>query len=76
MIEIYIVVTHNAPMQRLLNSKEVAEVLQVPARLLDQWSYLGRGPAFTKVGRQRRYSEEDVQRYLTARRVQPPEDAA
>jgi excisionase family DNA binding protein len=48
----------------LATTEEVAEFLQKPPRTLDQWAYLGKGPRFAKVGRQRRYRWSDVEKWL------------
>ena len=52
----------------LATSLEVAAYLQVSQRTLDDWAYRGGGPEFSRVGQQRRYRWEDVERYLTERR--------
>lgn len=52
-----------------MTSREVAERLNIPPRTLDQWAYLGKGPAFVKVGRHRRYLEADVLEYINANRT-------
>lgn len=44
---------------------ELSELLGVPPRSLDQWAYLGRGPAYIKVGRHRRYRRDVVDQWLT-----------
>ena len=62
-------------MTKLMTSREVADVLGVPLRTLDQWAYLGKGPAFIKVGRHRRYDAADVDQYVRSCRVEP-KDAA
>ncbi|MFG2052685.1 helix-turn-helix transcriptional regulator [Micromonospora sp. NPDC048930] len=48
----------------LATSAEVAEFLGVPVATLDQWSYRGTGPRFSKVGRHRRYRWSDVEKWL------------
>jgi excisionase family DNA binding protein len=48
----------------LASSAEIAEYLGVPVRTLDQWSYGGTGPRFSKVGRHRRYRWADVEQWL------------
>lgn len=56
-------------MSKLLTPHEVAELLGVPRRTLDQWAYLGRGPAFVRIGRYRRYTPEAVAEFVAARSV-------
>jgi excisionase family DNA binding protein len=51
---------------RLLSSAEVADLMQIPVRTLDQWAYLHRGPAFIRVGRYRRYRLTDVETWLNS----------
>ena len=48
-------------LERLLTSDEVAELLQIPRRTLDQYAYLGTGPTFLR----------DVTSWLSARAVRP-----
>lgn len=48
----------------LATSADVAEYLGVPVATLDQWSYRGTGPRFSKVGRYRRYRWSDVEKWL------------
>ncbi|MER7459212.1 helix-turn-helix domain-containing protein [Micromonospora sp. NPDC126480] len=48
----------------LATSAEVADYLGVPVATLDQWSYRGTGPRFSKVGRHRRYRWADVEKWL------------
>lgn len=55
-------------MERLLDSPELAEMLKIPERTLDQWAYQGKGPAFIKTGRHRRYRERDIEAWLKANR--------
>ena len=52
----------------LLDSAHTAQLLNIPPRTLDQWSYRGIGPQFFKVGRHRRYRQEDVESWLDAQR--------
>jgi len=58
-------------LERLLTSDEVAELLQIPRRTLDQYAYLGTGPTFLRVGRYRRYRAPDVASWLSAHAVPP-----
>ena len=46
----------------------IAAELGVPEQTLAQWRYLGKGPAFIKVGRHVRYHPEDVKAWLNANR--------
>jgi excisionase family DNA binding protein len=52
--------------QPLGTTREVAEYLQKPVRTLDQWAYLGIGPKYARVGRERRYKWSDVDAWLEA----------
>jgi predicted DNA-binding transcriptional regulator AlpA len=54
------------PLDRLLTSTEVAEILNVPVRSLDAWAYRRTGPPFARVGRFRRYRPSDVAEWLAA----------
>lgn len=58
--------TEVAAMQKLLESPQLAELLGVSTRTLDQWAYLKRGPAYVRVGRHRRYRLEDVESWVAA----------
>lgn len=60
----------------LLTSAEVSEWLGVPRRTLDQWAYLGRGPAYVKAGQARRYDQRDVQAWIDSQRHGGPDAAA
>lgn len=57
------------PLERMLSSAEVSDLLGVPVRTLDNWAHQKTGPAFFKVGRSRRYKESDVERWLAANAV-------
>jgi excisionase family DNA binding protein len=48
----------------LLTAAEVAEYLEVPQGTLANWRYLGRGPAFVRLGRHVRYRSEDVAAWI------------
>ena len=49
---------------KLLTTAEVAEILSVPTTTLGQWAYLGHGPAFSKVGKHRRYDPADLEEWM------------
>jgi excisionase family DNA binding protein len=53
---------------KLLSTQELAEETGVPERTLSQWAYMGRGPAYLKIGKHRRYRREDVDAWLEAQR--------
>lgn len=53
----------------LLDSNELARELNVSIRTLDQWAYLGKGPAYLKLGKHRRYRREDIDAWLDERTV-------
>jgi hypothetical protein len=44
----------------LATPPEVAEYLQKPVATLAQWRYLGKGPRYSRIGRDIRYSWDDV----------------
>jgi predicted DNA-binding transcriptional regulator AlpA len=56
---------------RLLSRGEVATLLQVPAKTLASWAYLGRGPSYFRAGRKCMYRESEVIEWLEEQRVTP-----
>lgn len=52
----------------LLAIEEAAELLGISRSGLAKWRSAGSGPAFIKIGRAVRYSREDVDQWLAARR--------
>jgi len=62
--------------ESLLDSAELAALLNVPERSLAQWAYRGVGPPYVKVGRHRRYRPEDVERWLERQTRGGPDAAA
>lgn len=54
---------------RLLTEQEVAEVLGVTIKCLQDWRYHRRGPAFVKVGRLPRYRQSDLDSWIQSRTV-------
>jgi excisionase family DNA binding protein len=52
----------------LLDTSTLAAHIGIPERTIDQWAYLGKGPAFIKVGRHRRYRQRDVDAWLERNR--------
>lgn len=45
---------------RLLDPGQVSTFLGVPVGTLANWRYLGRGPAFVRIGRHVRYRADDL----------------
>lgn len=56
-------------METLITPSELAEMLHVPLSTLGQWRYLGRGPAYVKVGRHVRYRASEIEQWLEAQTV-------
>lgn len=54
---------------RLVNEKEVAELLRVSVASIRRWRLLKRGPTFIKVGAAVRYKSEDLNEWLESRRT-------
>lgn len=53
----------------LLTPPELSEHLGVPVATLSQWRYLGKGPAFMRVGKHIRYRSEAVEAWLVEHTV-------
>jgi excisionase family DNA binding protein len=53
----------------LLTEQDAAELLQVPLSTLRRWQREGAGPPCLKIGRQVRYRQVAVQRWLTGGRL-------
>jgi excisionase family DNA binding protein len=54
-------------LQRAYGSRrEVAEYLGIPLATLERWAYLGKGPAFVKIGRHTRYDWAGVDSWIAA----------
>lgn len=56
-------------MDPLANKEEVAAILGIEPRTLDNWASLGKGPAYVKVGGCRMYDLADVREWIEARKV-------
>ncbi|HLM99282.1 MAG TPA: helix-turn-helix domain-containing protein [Bryobacteraceae bacterium] len=56
---------------RLIDEKEAAEILGCTVSAMRKWRFLGKGPAYCRVGRLVRYSGADLAAFLDANRVQP-----
>ena len=55
----------------LRTPEETARQLTKSVRVLQQWRWLGEGPAYVKVGRAVRYYQSDIDAWLRANRVEP-----
>lgn len=55
-------------MKKLLTEREIADLLNMSMRTLQEYRFRGIGPRFIKIGRAVRYSPEDVEAYIAARR--------
>lgn len=55
----------------LMTSDDLADYLGVPKKTLEQWRYLGKGPAYAKVGKHVRYRRSDVDAWVDSRIVGP-----
>jgi excisionase family DNA binding protein len=51
-------------MDRLYTTQEAAEFLRISCSSLNHWRLEGRGPAFTRFGRQVRYRRADLESWL------------
>lgn len=60
----------------LISSEELAAFLGKPIATLDAWASRGGGPAFTKVGRDRKYWPADVKNYLREGRHESRQEPA
>ncbi|MBA3286824.1 MAG: helix-turn-helix domain-containing protein [Acidimicrobiia bacterium] len=60
----------------LIDSPELAAMLKVPQRTLDTWAYLGKGPAYRKIGRHRRYRLDEVEAWLESQKHGGPDAPA
>lgn len=58
---------------RLLTSAEVAEILGVPLRTLDNWSWKRIGPPFVRIGRHRRYDPAAFKQWIADHTVETNE---
>ena len=63
------------PMRKLLNVGEAATYLGVSAASLRTWSDKGLVPSYRTPGGQRRYSRDDLDRFIESMRQPSPPDA-
>jgi predicted DNA-binding transcriptional regulator AlpA len=55
----------------MLDPPELSAAIKVPEKTLAQWRYLGRGPAYVRVGRHVRYRQVDVDTWIANQTVTP-----
>jgi len=60
--------------QTLLNEAQAAAILGVVPKCLQAWRVRGGGPVFLKVGRLIRYTQVDLENWLSTRRRQSTSD--
>lgn len=65
-----ILATATDPRRDILTPAEVADWLGVTVQTLNTWRYTRTGPSFTKLGRMIRYEREQVEKFISAGRVQ------
>ena len=58
-------------MERVMSSREAAEMIGVTEGTLMNWRSAGKGPVFVKYGRRVVYRPKDVERWLDARTINP-----
>ncbi len=61
---------------RLLDGRELAQLLGVSQRTVEGWRGRGSGPLFVRVGRLARYCPEDVKQFLKANRAPHARESA
>jgi hypothetical protein len=54
-----------------LNEKEVHKIYGWGLSTLRNWRFLGRGPAYSKIGKSVRYRVIDLQDFMTRHRIDP-----
>jgi hypothetical protein len=57
--------------KRFLNEKQVSEIYGWPLPTLRNWRFLGRGPAYCKVGKSVRYNLTDLEDFMHRHRIVP-----
>lgn len=57
-------ITERQSKRKLLTPLQVADWLDLSPNTVNQWRYLKRGPRYLKIGKNVRYSEEDVVAWL------------
>jgi len=57
------------PEIRLLNEKQVAEILGIARQTVANWRFERKGPRYHKLGRAVRYSLKDVEAFINKSRI-------
>ena len=57
-------VRNQGTIERLLNQKEVAEILGISTKTIELWRSTCTGPKFVKIGRLARYRESDIREFV------------
>ncbi len=58
-------------MYQALNETRVAELMGLAVQTLRNWRYLRKGPPYLKIGRSVRYKSDDIDNYLTSKKIDP-----
>ena len=53
---------------QLMNEKEVADLICITQRALQNWRLRGGGPEYVKIGRSVRYQRRDVMKFIEDRK--------
>lgn len=61
----------SGPKVKYVNDVEAAKIAGLSPQTLRNWRQLGRGPAYSKLGRSVRYSLNDLISWLEGRRINP-----
>ena len=56
-------------MSDLMTAEDVSKRTKIPIRTLSQWRYLGKGPAYIRLGNHVRYRPEAIDEWETASEV-------
>lgn len=59
-------------MEKLLTTKEAADMLGLKANTLERWRTFGTGPAYERVGNAIRYRPSDIESWLKSRKRKRP----
>lgn len=60
-------------MEKLLTTKEAAQILGLSAGTLEVWRCIGKGPRYFKVGRRVGYKQHDLEKYIESCSILPLE---